>query len=638
MANLSKLKRERMLEFLNKLRGEHKDDDTIIAINEIESELTSKKYGLVWEEHEERVDDEIKTKVPVFTEVTDKEIIEDDDLPINFLLEGDNLHSLNLLEKTHKGRVDFIYIDPPYNTGSKDFVYNDEYVNTEDDFRHSKWLSFMSRRLEIAYRLLSDEGVLFISIDDNEQAQLKILCDEMFGYDNFVVTLPRITKKSGKTTNSFSKNHDYVHVYVKGSQNVFEMENHVDDAFKYTDEYVNERGTYKLNQTLDYDSLSYSSSLDYPLEIEGEVFYAGSSYEKYLERKNGNHNRADWAWRWSKDLFKFGYQNGFIVVKEKKDGSKRIYTKTYLNATIKKINGKYNVVITERKKAISSIELINNIYSNDNAKKELKNYSIAGTFDYPKPSTLIKKFLKSYYKKDAVILDFFAGTGTTGQAVLETNKEDGGTRRFILCTNNQNNICEDITYERIRKTIQGYEFKGKKDSILFEKSLKYKDLLAADKLLKKINAVEEKNTDNFTKIVKELSDGVLRIIGRDIIKDKVNGIPANLKYYRTSYIEKFSENEDYNVKEELLKHIVEMVQLERAIKINNNEYIILLKDDDADKIEQDKECLKKCKVIYISSQVLLTRSQELLFDELGIELIPIPEYYFDNELREVGEL
>jgi len=189
MANLSQQKRERMLAFLDRIREEHKmDEKTLIAINEIENELTRKKYGLVWEEHTENVDIQMETKVPVFTEDKDMEIFATSEKPYNFLLEGDNLHSLKLLEKTHAGRVDVIYIDPPYNIGG-DFIYNDNYVAKEDAYKHSKWLSFMSHRLGIAKRLLSSKGTIFISIDDNEQAPLKLLCDEIFGEECFVADI-----------------------------------------------------------------------------------------------------------------------------------------------------------------------------------------------------------------------------------------------------------------------------------------------------------------------------------------------------------------------------------------------------------------------------------------------------------------
>uniref|UniRef100_UPI003FEF9B7C DNA methyltransferase n=1 Tax=Eubacterium sp. TaxID=142586 RepID=UPI003FEF9B7C len=185
MANLSQIRRKKMLEFLETLKEQHTDDASLIAINQIERELTAKKYGLVWEEHEEEVDVKMQTHIPVFTEVEDKEIVGDsENKQYNFLLEGDNLHSLKLLEKTYKGKIDVIYIDPPYNTGHKDFVYDDAFVDRQDGYSHSKWISFMEKRLRIAHALLKPAGTIFISIDDNEYANLKLLCDEIFGEES----------------------------------------------------------------------------------------------------------------------------------------------------------------------------------------------------------------------------------------------------------------------------------------------------------------------------------------------------------------------------------------------------------------------------------------------------------------------
>lgn len=189
MANLSQIKREKLISFLETLKEQHNDDASLLAIGEIERELNGKKYGLVWEEHEEEVDVKMRTHIPVFTEDHDREIVGNPDSEdFNFLLEGDNLHSLKLLEKTHKGKIDVIYIDPPYNTG-KEFIYDDKKIDSNDGFRHSKWISFISRRLEIAHSLLSEKGVIFISIDDNEEAALKLLCDEIFGVECFVANL-----------------------------------------------------------------------------------------------------------------------------------------------------------------------------------------------------------------------------------------------------------------------------------------------------------------------------------------------------------------------------------------------------------------------------------------------------------------
>ena len=187
MANISKIKREKMLKFLEALKEQHSDDESLMAINQIEYELTAKKYVLVWEEHEEEVDKKMEISIPVFTEDKSKEVIGESNKNFyNFLLEGDNLYSLKLLEKTHRGKIDVIYIDPPYNTKNKDFIYDDKCVGEDDAFRHSKWISFMYKRLKIARNLLSDKGVVFISIDDNEEAQLKMLCDEIFGAINFL--------------------------------------------------------------------------------------------------------------------------------------------------------------------------------------------------------------------------------------------------------------------------------------------------------------------------------------------------------------------------------------------------------------------------------------------------------------------
>ena len=284
MGNVSQQKRRAMLEFLARWEAALTDDEARGKLREIAGALDCKKFGLVWEEHRERADEELEQGIPVFQPVPERELVREPGGPCHFLLEGDNLHSLSLLQKTHRERVDLIYIDPPYNRGKDDFVYDDNYVEAEDSFRHSKWLSFMEKRLRLAYDLLAADGILFMSIDDKEQAPLKLLADEIFGEQNFVITLPRVTKRSGKTTGSFSKNHDYVLVYTKGNGAVFAMEEHTDPEFRYEDEYVAQRGRYKLNQTLDYDSLSYSASLDYPLELEGETFYPGSDAEKYRER------------------------------------------------------------------------------------------------------------------------------------------------------------------------------------------------------------------------------------------------------------------------------------------------------------------------------------------------------------------
>lgn len=442
-------------ELIGKIHGiEGLSNDEKSAL--IELLRTHKKYGLVWEDKPENVEERLREELPVLTEVKERAIIsEDPDAPNHILIEGDNLEALTALSYTHAGKIDVIYIDPPYNTGNKDFVYNDAFVDKEDSFRHSKWLSFVSKRLAIAKRLLSPSGVIFISIDDNEQAQLKLLCDEIFGYDNFIATLPRITKASGKTTDRIAQNHDYLMIYAKNeTQCKIIGIPHDDDGFKYIDEFYQQRGKFKLNQALDYDSLSYSASLDYPIQINGETFYPGGDYEKHLERLKGNHKRADWAWRWSEELFQFGLANGFIVVKDGRNG-KRLYTKTYQRVTIEKNDNRYQIIEKERLKPVQSIQLIESCFSNDNAKKELGAIFEEIPFDYPKPTSIMHYMLQTI-PECSTILDFFAGSGTTLHATMQLNAEDGGHRTCILVTNNENNICEEVTYERNRRVIKGY--------------------------------------------------------------------------------------------------------------------------------------------------------------------------------------
>lgn len=423
------------------------------SLKELYSEIVSKNYGLAFEKHTEEIDLVLQDNIPVLMENKAARSINYESNH-NTILQGDNLASLNLLVKTHKQQINIIYIDPPYNRGKNDFIYDDKFIGEDDTFRHSKWLSFMSKRLMLAKELLTDDGVIFLSIDDNEFAQLKLLLDSIFGDSNFVGCLPRVTKKSGKSTISFSKNHDYILIYVKEKSNVFAMKEHIDEGFKYTDQHFDKRGPYKLNQTLDYNTLGYVNSLDFPISIEKQTFYPGSvSEEEHLKRKEIN-PKDGYRWRWSKELVQFGLQNDWIVVNE---NTGRLYTKTYLKATIKKTKGEYIIDYFTRTKPMSTLEFVDNKYSNDNARKELDSFSLDDKFDYPKPSSLIKRLLETYYDENALVLDFFAGSGTTGQAVLELNSEDGGNRTFILCTNNQNGICENITYPRVKKLIDKFK-------------------------------------------------------------------------------------------------------------------------------------------------------------------------------------
>ena len=226
ITNISKQKREGLLnkikEIRNYIAAAPQDENTgnlLSYLSDLEKDVNGKKYGLVFEEHREEIDEVLDTHTPVLTE--EKDLFIDNGGQMNFLIEGDNLASLKLLEKTHKGRIKMIYIDPPYNTSNKDFAYDDTRVDATDTFRHSKWLSFVKARLKIARNLLSDDGILFISIDDNEQADLKLLCDEIFKEENFFSQVIVQSNKRGQTYKQIAKTHEYLLIYTRSPEAEF---------------------------------------------------------------------------------------------------------------------------------------------------------------------------------------------------------------------------------------------------------------------------------------------------------------------------------------------------------------------------------------------------------------------------------
>ena len=370
----------------------------------------------------------------------------------NLYIEGDNLEVLKLLQESYLGKVRLIYIDPPYNTGS-DFVYADDFRMSSDDWDtesgvidkegkrlfkntdsngrfHSDWCSMIYARILLARNLLSDNGVIAISIDDCEVQNMRNMCDELFGRENFVSEFPRVTKRGGKSTATFAKNHDYVLVYCKNHDSVeISGIDHIDEGFKNKDEFFDQRGPYKLNQTLDYNTLQYNETMDYPLNVDGITYVPGGDLAQHKLRHSGQHGIHDWVWRWSKAKFDFGYKNGWIVISK----TGRIYTKTYLNATIERdINNEYSIVYYNRTRAVSTLDTTENQYSNDNSAKEFQSLMGKSLFEYVKPTSLIQLFLNTCSDKNAIIMDFFSGSATTAHAVMKQNAEDNGLRHFIM--------------------------------------------------------------------------------------------------------------------------------------------------------------------------------------------------------------
>lgn len=412
----------------------------------------SAKSGLIFEAKEEAIEKDLAKKNTLLKEVKAKKVgttgIE------HRLIEGDNLHGLTCLIN-QKESVDVIYIDPPYNTGNKDFKYNDHYVDPTDEFRHSKWVSFMSKRLKIAHQLLNDDGAIFISIDDAEHARLKLLCDEIFGTTNFVANLVRKNKSgSGHDSKKIAVEYDYVLCYAKKiDQLIFSKEDagaEQDPKYKLKDKHLSHRGKYYLRD-LDYKG-SYSPSLDYAIIApDGTEIWSGNTF--------GKPN----TWRWGKEKFHWGIDNDFIEFKQK-NGKWKVYIKQY-----QFVDNKNN----KRQRLIPHRALID--FSNAIGSNELKSILNQDIFTYPKPTALIEFILDLFaHNRSLHLLDFFAGSGTSLHATLLKNSADGGNRKCTLITNNENKICEEVTYERSKKVIEGYTNKnGKLIEGLSENVLRY---------------------------------------------------------------------------------------------------------------------------------------------------------------------
>lgn len=578
--NLSKIRRDKMLNTIDEIKKNITDEKILTSLSMIENELTKKKYGLIWEEHEERVDKELETQIPTFEEIKDKEIVSNPDEKFNFLLEGDNLHSLYLLEKTHKEKIDVIYIDPPYNTGSKDFIYNDKIIDDEDGYKHSKWLSFMNKRLQMAQRLLSNTGVIFISIDDNEIAQLKLLCDTIFNEINRISihhVQVRYAEKSLADGKSVKPVMEYVLVYAKDI-NKFKLnlpkEEYTDASFLYEIEELSSGVIVKdgnvTMQVFKPGEWQIKKKNESSQNLLKETWVSGTIYSKM---SYGQVVKRYIEPRYSSDglgcLYKvigrgddgLGYR---YYVGPSKKGSTRC--KMYSGMPLSRVDEIKSNGGSFREVPISN--LINYAADFGNIRHEGNMTFNSGK----KPVKMLKELINYHPNKNAVVLDFFAGSGSTAQAVLELNKENNGNRQFILCTNNENNICEEITYKRIKNVITGY--------------------------------------------------------------GKYNPLKSNLKYYRCTYIPRINtETEDLH--NNLLINIKNLIQLENGIEIDDNKIRVYLNEDELDRCSTNEEELEICEKVYISSDILLTSEQENIFENNNIEVYIIPEYYFEDEIMEV---
>lgn len=573
-------------------------EDLKKKIEQLEAEIkqlkSRKKYGLVWEDKPEDVVEQCKKELPVLEEVEDQKILKNKDGKTNLIIEGDNYHALSVLNYTHKGKIDVIYIDPPYNTGNKDFIYNDDYVDLDDSYRHSKWVSFMYKRLRMAEQLLSDDGFLAVSIDDNEIAQLKMLLDEIFHGNTKIVTV-KMSEASGlkmgatKKTGNIPKYKEYV-IFAKqgGVRNLrFEPINKKEWDQEYNTIFLNFT---KKDRDL-YDRLSSKEELNETDlvtmdKVLSKIELASVSSQLITEGINGNEEIMEWklnnAWRIVRTA-------ASSSVKKLADEKRRFVKGRSIFSVISSQEKNLYIVKGDYSKKSKSPR-IQYLFADDNLRTHPGDWWSAikttgleaeGNISFKngkKPLDLIKKIIYAHKNDDAFVLDFFAGSGTTAEAVIQLNREKGGERAFIINTYNEENgngkIIDSYCYPRLKSVSEGYG-----------------------------NNPE----NNF-----------------------------NLRYFKTTFVKKSNVSDD--VRKELVSKSTEMICVKESTydkKYDNKNYKIYINNDIAtgilfnlDEIDDFKNKLEKVGMeshIYVFS--LSNDTFDSDFEDLSVEysLIPIPE-------------
>lgn len=572
--NISKQKRDDLLNKIKQIKAyiesSPQDENTknlLAYLGELTKEVNGKKYGLVFEEHREAIDEILEKNAPVLTEEEDLFINNGGEM--NFLIEGDNLAALKLLEKTHKGKIDVIYIDPPYNTGKEDFIYDDNYIDEEDGFSHSKWGSFITKRLNIASRLLSENGIIFISIDDNEYAPLKMICDDIFGEKNRLSThhiQVRYANKSLNEKKDFQEVCEYVLIYAKNTV-CFE-------ANKPYDDYSIEPFCYEIKELSNGKVESIGKK-------EVEIFKKGEY--KIIKHETGDISLLKGTWA-SGSVVKGNtsgkYYENFLKPRRDIDGLGTLYKVSnigedglgyrYFTGPNKATATQglfYSGIPLDRLEEIKNggskkYKTIPNLYDFSPDFGNISHEGGVGFNSGKKPVKMLKQFINYHKGKDITVLDFFAGSASTGHAVLALNNDDGGNRKFILCTSSEKDICRTISYQRMKNVITG---------------------------------------DNY---------------------------PASLKYYKIDYIP-IEEKMYYEYADELLEHVRELVELENAIDFNTNQTVaIVLDDEELEDFVNNIDEYKECKILYKGHDVLSSYKQEQILKAHGISVNVVPDYYY----------
>jgi adenine-specific DNA-methyltransferase len=636
MANLSKIKRDNMIAFLEELKKTHSDDASIRAFNEIENYLREKKYGLVWEEHSEEVDELLAENIPVLTADPERRLCKDENLPWNFIIEGDNLQALYLLEKTHKGKVDCIYIDPPYNTGAKDWKYNNDYVDGNDVYRHSKWLSMMKNRLQIAKNLLNPfDSVLIVTIDEKEYLHLGCLLEEMFPTARIQMISSVINPSGSARKNIFSRAEEYIYYVFIGDAKVYPNRT---DMIHPPKEDLQVRWA-SLLRSGSNSSRSSRPNLFYPVFFNCETGkYVGTGASLSLTQNKDEvdtpvncfavwpmkANGEEARWTLSQDTLADKINSGFVKFGSWKKGE-RTRTISYLSEGMERAlnNGELEILgkdedgtlITGRSfKPIVPLTIWNQPShgAGDFGSSLLLEIFKSKRFTFPKSLYAVRDTLNFVVKgkKDAVIIDFFAGSGTTLHAVNLLNAEDSGNRICIMVTNNEISAEEEKEFlkQGISKGSEEWESRGIAKHVTWPRTVC---------TINGVNINGERLTGEY--------------FGTDV--PMATGFNTNVKYFKCDWTPR--KPEDYLLSNVLCLHIREMIELQNAIEVDNVKNVLILNKSDFKNTILDPDIYARIENVWVNQNIVLNAEELKLLEAKGFRYIP--REFFGQELREAAE-
>jgi adenine-specific DNA-methyltransferase len=631
-------------------------------IREIEKLKKRKKYGIVWEEKSEKVAELCKEKLPVLVEDKSKEIRTDEDKPINILIEGDNYHSLSVLNYTHKGKIDVIYIDPPFNVGKKKWKYNNDYIDKEDAYRHSKWLSMMDKRLKLAKKLLKQDGVLICAIDENELWHLGCLLEDIFaGWEIHLVTI--VHNPRGVQGKNFSYTNEFAFFVFRKDLKVIGPRE-LEENEIYWSNFRNWGG-----ESLRTDA----ENCFYPIIVkDNKIIGFGDVPDDNFHPKNRIERVGNLCFVWPID--KNGIERKWRYARQSVESVKHLLRVR----EVKKRNGQIEIDLGKPYGTIKTVWQSFKYDASEYGTKLLHQILPNSNFDYPKSLYTVYDCIYPIVaeRKNALILDFFAGSGTTGHAVLEMNKKDGGNRQFILATNNeigyekekeirkkheildddafeewkrQNNkkwrsieqefgICSSITYPRLKRVIEGYKYKGENKHILLELELtpsKIKKIGKVKEIIDEVIKEDQYQQKQYDKIKIDIKNKTILIYGIEYIDSFKKGLGGNLKYFKTDFVD--AEPTDEN-KKKLVDKSTEMLCLKedcfdlaketeyfRIFRNSRGKYLGIIYDDEGiESFKKEVKNLKEKFVVYVFSLDESAREEEFEDVTEMVELRPIP--------------